>query len=72
MVQNAHIRAAMELGADDVLVKPFNHESLLRSIDKRLRKIEVIKDKLTDEIISTENTFSNQSKRIDHILIKDR
>ena len=68
--QNAHIRAAMELGADDVLVKPINHEALLRSINKRLRKIEVIKEKLTDKIISTENTFSNQSKRTDHILIK--
>lgn len=68
--QNAHIRAAMELGADDVLVKPLNHEALLRSINKRLRKIEVIKENLTDKIISTENTFSNHSKRTDHILIK--
>lgn len=68
--QNGHIRAAMELGADDVLLKPVNHESLLRSIKKRLRKIEVIKQNLTDKIISTENAFSNKSKKIDHILIK--
>lgn len=67
---NAHIRAAMELGADDVLVKPINYESLLRSIKKRLRKIEVISARLTDKIISTENVFSNQSRKIDHILIK--
>ena len=68
--QNAHTRAAMELGADDVLMKPLNHDALLRSIKKRLRKIEIIKEKLTDKIISTENTFLNQSKRTDHILIK--
>jgi DNA-binding LytR/AlgR family response regulator len=68
--QAAHIRAAMELGADDVLVKPFNYESLLGSIKKRLRKIEVLKAKLTEEIISTENVFPNQPKNIDHILIK--
>ncbi|MBE0539192.1 MAG: response regulator transcription factor [Ignavibacterium sp.] len=67
---NSHIRAAMELGADDVLVKPINYESLLRSIKKRLRKIEVISARLTDKIISTENAFSNQSKKIDHILVK--
>jgi DNA-binding LytR/AlgR family response regulator len=67
---NAHIRAAMELGADDVLVRPINYESLLRSIKKRLRKIEVISARLTDKIISTENAFSNQSKKIDHILVK--
>lgn len=65
-----HQRAAMELGADDVLVKPINFESLLRSIKKRLRKIEVISAHLTDKIISTENAFSNQTKKIDHILIK--
>ncbi len=67
---NAHIRAAMELGADDVLVKPINYESLLRSIKKRLRKIEVISARLTDKIISTENAFSYQPKKIDHILVK--
>ena len=69
-LNNAHIRAAMELGADDVLVKSITYESLLRSINKRLRKIEVISARLTDKIISTENAFSNQSKKIDHILIK--
>ncbi len=68
--KNTHIRAAMELGADDVLVKPITYESLLRSINKRLRKIEVLSEHLTDKIISTENAFSNQSKKIDHILIK--
>ncbi|MFZ1518855.1 MAG: response regulator transcription factor [Ignavibacteriaceae bacterium] len=67
---HAHLRAAMELGADDVLVKPVTYESLLRSINKRLRKIEVLRARLTDKIISTENAFSNQSKKIDHILVK--
>jgi DNA-binding LytR/AlgR family response regulator len=67
---NVHVRAAMELGADDVLVKPFAKESLLKSVEKRLRKIEVIKAKLADEIISTESAFSNQTKKNDHLLIK--
>jgi len=68
--QPQHIRTAIELGADDVLVKPFKYESLLRIIKKRLRKIELIKAKLTEEIISTESVFNDQPKRIDHILIK--
>lgn len=68
--QNGHIRAAMELGADDVLIKPVNRESLLRSIKKRLRKIEAIKQNLTDKIISTESAFSEHLKKTDHILIK--
>ncbi len=66
----AHVRAAMELGADDVLLKPFNHESILRSVEKRLRKIKIIKEKLTEQIISSENVFSNQQKNVDHVLIK--
>ena len=65
-----HIRTAMELGADDILVKPFNYESLLRIINKRLRKIEILKAKLTEEIISTDDVFPNKQKRNNHILIK--
>jgi two-component system LytT family response regulator len=68
--QIPHIRAAMELGADDVLVKPINKESLLRSLNTRLRKIEILKEKLTDKIISTESAFSEKSKKTDHILVK--
>ena len=60
----------MELGADDVLVKPITYESLLRSIKKRLRKIEVISARLTDKIISTENAFSSQSKRLIIFLLR--
>ncbi len=67
---NAHIRAEMELGADDVLVKPIIYKSLLRSINKRLRKIEVLRAHLTDKIISSENAFSSQTKKIDHVLVK--
>ena len=68
--QLAHIRAAMELGADDVLVKPINTESLLRSLNTRLRKIEILKEKLTDKIIYTESAFLEKPKKIDHILVK--
>ena len=68
--QMQHIRTAMELGADDILVKPIEYESLARLIKKRLRKTELLKAKLTEEIISTESVFNNQPKKIDHILIK--
>jgi DNA-binding LytR/AlgR family response regulator len=68
--QLTHIRAAMELGADDVLVKPINTASLLRSLNIRLRKVDILKEKLTDKIISTESAFSDKQKRTDHILVK--
>ena len=68
--QHVHIRTAMELGADDVLLKPFNERSLLNTIKKRLHKIDVIKEKLTENIISTESAFYNHINNKDHILIK--
>jgi len=67
---NSYLRVAMELGADDIMVKPVNEGSLLRSINRRLRKIDVLKANLTEKIISTENLSSNGSKKIDHILVK--
>lgn len=67
---NSYFRAVMELGADDLMVKPINEDSLLRSINRRLRKIDVIKTNLTDKIISAENLSSNGSKKVDHILVK--
>jgi two-component system LytT family response regulator len=60
----------MELGADDFLVKPINEASLLRSVNRRLKKIDSIKTNLTDKIISTENLSSNGSKKVDHLLVK--
>jgi DNA-binding LytR/AlgR family response regulator len=67
---HSYYRVAMELGADDIMVKPINEGSLLRSINRRLRKIDVMKTNLTDKIISAENLSSNGSKKIDHILVK--
>jgi DNA-binding LytR/AlgR family response regulator len=67
---NSYYRVAMELGADDIMVKPTNEGSLLRSINRRLRKIDVMKTNLTDKIISAENLSSNGSKKVDHILVK--
>ena len=67
---NSYFRVVMELGADDLMVKPINEVSLLRSINRRLRKIDVIKANLSDKIISAENLSSNGSKKVDHILVK--
>ena len=67
---SSYFRTAMELGADDLMVKPIYEGSLLRSINRRLRKIDVIKANLTDKINSAENLSPNGSKKVDHILVK--
>ena len=39
----------MALGADDYIVKPFNNDDLLRSIEKRLEKFRIISDEAKRE-----------------------
>lgn len=43
------IRFGMALGADDYIVKPFNNDDLIRSIEKRLEKFRIIRDEAHHE-----------------------
>lgn len=43
------IRFGMALGADDYIVKPFNNDDLIRSIEKRLEKFRIISDEAKRE-----------------------
>lgn len=45
--ERAEIRKGMELGADDYITKPFNGTELLNAIESRLKKVEMIKEKLS-------------------------
>jgi CRP-like cAMP-binding protein/ActR/RegA family two-component response regulator len=44
--ERAEIRKGMELGADDYLTKPLNGTELLNAVESRLRKSEVLKERL--------------------------
>jgi len=46
----ADIRKGMELGADDYITKPFDNVELLNSIDRRLKKVEALKQEITSGI----------------------
>jgi DNA-binding NarL/FixJ family response regulator len=43
------IRYGMSLGADDYIVKPFNNADLIKSIEKRLEKFEMIREEANRE-----------------------
>ncbi|HZL08409.1 MAG TPA: response regulator [Prolixibacteraceae bacterium] len=43
------IRYGMSLGADDYLVKPFNNDDLIKSIEKRLEKFRIIREEASRE-----------------------
>lgn len=68
--QSNHIRAGMELGADDVLIKPINHTSLINAINKRLQKFSNIRMKITDKLISEDGAFAKKNSIQDHVLVK--
>lgn len=42
-------RKAMDLGADDYLIKPFNGEDILKVVDARLKKSQLMRGLVTDE-----------------------
>jgi DNA-binding response OmpR family regulator len=48
--ERSDFRAAMELGADDYITKPFSGNELLNAIQTRFRKIDVMKKALTPDM----------------------
>jgi len=48
--ERSDFRAAMELGADDYITKPFNANELLNAIESRFRKQDIIKKNLTPDL----------------------
>jgi len=47
-VEKCDLRKGMELGADDYIFKPFKSEELLKAIETRLKRFEVIKAKILE------------------------
>ncbi len=62
-------REVMEAGADDYLSLEFINKSLLKSISKRLHKLEKIRTSINNKINSFEEE-NGKPKREDHILVK--
>jgi CRP/FNR family cyclic AMP-dependent transcriptional regulator len=48
--ERSDFRAAMELGADDYITKPFSGNELLHAIQSRLRKVDILKKALTPDM----------------------
>ena len=78
-VERDDIRLGMQLGADDYLFKPFKADELLKAIETRLRKVEIIKadtpkteEKLTENIYGIEDKMFINVNGIPNIInIKD-
>ncbi len=64
-----HFRKIMELGADDYIPIESLNDSLLKSVNKRLAKLEKLKLTINNQINSFEED-SHLPQRDDHILVK--
>ncbi len=48
--ERGDFRKGMELGADDFITKPFSGTELLNAVDSRLKKMDMLKEKLTPDL----------------------
>jgi CRP-like cAMP-binding protein/AmiR/NasT family two-component response regulator len=65
-------RKGMDLGADDYITKPFTGTDILKAIDSRLRKLEVLKANLLGNIEGFQTLVElNQNKNPLHSLVEN-
>lgn len=65
-VEKDDLRLGMQLGADDYIFKPFKAEDLLKAIETRLKKYEVIKAELYDKPETESENNSGKKKYTDN------
>jgi len=70
-VEIGDLRKGMELGADDYLFKPFKSEELIKAINTRLNKFEIVKASvLNEKKINTEGQKTKKYKPDDNIFFR--
>lgn len=61
--EKSEVRRGMELGADDYLTKPFEDNELLKAIEIRLKKHEILKLEFSRDIEGLNNFFDQASTK---------
>ena len=61
-VEREDIRTGMDLGADDYLFKPFKSAELLKSIQARLNRVNILKSRIEDESENRSTRYSIDDK----------
>ncbi len=65
-------RNAMESGADDFITKPFNNDELLKALENRFRRLDVIKKNVSAELASFNELVESAGNGSLETLIPDR
>lgn len=61
--ERSDFRAAMEMGADDYITKPFSGNELLNAIDSRFKKMDVLKKDLSPDVSGLSELMSTIGSR---------
>ncbi len=61
--ERSDFRAAMELGADDYITKPFAGNELLNAIDARFKKMDIMKKNLTPDLAGLSELMSTMDSK---------
>jgi len=64
--ERSDFRKGMEMGADDYITKPFDDVELLRAVESRLRRSEMLKAEFSKNVEGL-NNFFDQVKEIDEL-----
>ncbi len=64
--ERGDFRKGMEMGADDYITKPFDDVELLRSVESRLKKTELLKNEFSNNVEGV-NKFFDDIKNIDEL-----
>ena len=64
--ERGDFRKGMEMGADDYITKPFDDVELLRAVESRLKKAELLKNEFSNNVEGV-NQFFNDIKNIEEL-----
>lgn len=66
----SHARKLIEAGADDFIVMPAELREILKSVDRKFRKLEVLKERLRESLNEPLDPPAKSHKKIDHVLVR--
>lgn len=66
----SHARRLIEAGADDFIVMPAELREILKTVDRKFRKLDALKERLLETMNDSLDAPSTSQKKVDHVLVR--
>ncbi len=66
----SHARRLIESGADDFIIIPAELREILKTVDRKFRKLEVLKERLLEKLTDSLDSPAKSQKKVDHVLVR--